>query len=87
LNVKNKLLVTHLSALSELALSAPNAFETKGDIINDFVMKKVVEAVSPSANVRSSCEMLDIADERSRMMMPMTTGSKRVNWKCLIELN
>jgi sister-chromatid-cohesion protein PDS5 len=51
MNVKNKLLVSHLSALSELALSAKDAFETKGEKIVEFVTKKVIDAVSPSAGV------------------------------------
>jgi hypothetical protein len=51
LNVKNKLLVSHLSALSELALSAKDAFETQGEKIVEFVTKKVIDAVSPSAGV------------------------------------
>jgi hypothetical protein len=51
LNVKNKLLVSHLSALAELAFSAAESFETKSDEIMDFVMNEVLAAASPSANV------------------------------------
>jgi len=45
------LLVSHLSALSELALSAKDAFETQAEKILEFVTKKVIDAVSPSAGV------------------------------------
>jgi hypothetical protein len=54
LNVKNKLLVSHLSALAELALSASDSFAKRGEEIVQFVLQKVIAAVSPSAGVSLS---------------------------------
>lgn len=51
LNIKNKLLVSHLSALAELALLVPDSFEVKGEEIIDFITKKIINAVSPSSGV------------------------------------
>ena len=53
LNAKNKLLVSHLSALAELALTASESFAVKGEEIVAFVTKNVINAVSPSAGVSS----------------------------------
>jgi hypothetical protein len=51
LNVKDKLLVSHLSALAELALSIPESTETRGEETVQFVLEKIIDAVSPSAGV------------------------------------
>ena len=51
LAVANKNLVSLLSALSECALSSPDAFENKGEKIIEFILKKVVNAESPSIEV------------------------------------
>lgn len=47
----NDLLVSHLSALSELALSAPDSFGNRSEDIIEFLTTKVINAVSPSAEV------------------------------------
>jgi hypothetical protein len=51
LAVTNKNLVSHLSALSECALSCPDAFENKGEKIIEFILRKVINAESPSSKV------------------------------------
>ena len=51
LAVTNKNLVSHLSALGECALSCPDAFENKGEKIIEFILKKVINAESPSIEV------------------------------------
>ena len=51
MNVKNKLLVSHLSALAELAISIPESTETRGEEIVQFVLTNIIGAVSPSAGV------------------------------------
>jgi hypothetical protein len=44
-------LVSHLSALAELALSIPESTETRGEETTAFVLKDVINAVSPSVGV------------------------------------
>lgn len=51
LSITNKQLASHLAALSELALSSPEAFGNHGDTIIEFVTKKVLQAECPAANV------------------------------------
>lgn len=44
-------LLTYLRALSELALSAPAAFEERSNDIMEFVMNEVIFKASPSSEV------------------------------------
>jgi len=70
-------LITHLRALSELALSSPKALETKAEEVHEFVMREVIHKKSTSSEVSfGPCGRIELTGRTTRRM----NGRKRNTW-------
>ncbi|WWD07643.1 hypothetical protein V865_005744 [Kwoniella europaea PYCC6329] len=75
-------LLTHLRALTELALSKPQAIQSKSVEIMTFIMNEVILAPSPSADIESGDEWVEI-EELEPLDRAKILGLKFLTHRCL----